>query len=129
MIKLNLCLVIMLSLTLQVHAEVYNLKKKNNNPKTQYEKLYRIELIEGLPRARNYEKLEPLWSKADKLEDAIADIKRSAANLGADAIIELETGIENNDTSVVTILGSVSTGTKRFYAKGWAVRWKGTLPE
>lgn len=127
--KLNLCLLFLLSFSLQVQSEVYNLKKKNTNPKTQYEKLYRIELIEGLPRARNYEKLEPLWSKADKLEDAIADIKRSAANMGADAIIELETGIENNDTSVVTILGSVSTGTKRFYAKGWAVKWKGLSPE
>lgn len=109
-------------------GEIVNLRKHNTNPKTKYDLLYKIDLVDGVPRNRSFEKLEPIFVKAATMDQAVYEARRLAQAAGADAIIEVESGNMNNGTKIGTLISTIESSSSEFYVKGWAVRYTSQQP-
>lgn len=108
-----------------LYSEPWNLSKKNTSPKSKYDELYGIQVIDGLPQTRPYKRLELLQVQAENLKMAMRKIKHQAKSLKADAIIELEVSEAKHSLT----LGAYSENdlkiesSSHVVVKGWAIVW------
>lgn len=86
-------------------------------------KIDAIELIEGTPKDRKFQKIVPVWATALKMPDAIKKAKKDAYKVGADAIIEFQFG--TRDASSFGAGGNIAFGSHSLapVVQGWAVKW------
>lgn len=57
------------------------------------EKEQEIEIINSTP-TRSFQKLAPLWASKDNMDNTMKDIRKQAAQLDADAVIQIQTHTE-----------------------------------
>lgn len=82
-----------------------------------------IEMIEGIPQGKSYQKIQPVWASANSMSSAIKKAKKQALKVGADAIIDTKMETKMASAGSATWTFGMSVSKPQPVVTGWAIKW------
>lgn len=104
---------------------VFAYKTNQESPQAQkatQEAVDRVEIIEGVP-SKKFKKIQPVWATDLKMPNAMKKLKKDAAKLGADAIIEFQFSTQQVSSAGASSAIFLSSNQSQPVVQGWAVKW------